>query len=102
MPSVTSQALRRPRDPPWVGLHGRESLRWVGMAEAEVRAHWPKFIVRTAKHIRDPKGAAVVDAISPDLRREIREAGRLSWQDASMLTNLAEQIRQGCGAGGAI
>jgi len=72
------------------------------MAEAEVRAHWPKFIVRTAKHIRDPKGGPVVDVIAPELRSGIREAGRLSWQDARMLTELAEQIRQGCGSDGAI
>ncbi len=72
------------------------------MAEAEVRAHWPKFIVRTAKNIRDPKGGPVVDAISPELRRAIREAGRLSWQDARMLTELTEQIRQECGTDGAI
>ena|SRR5579859_4285462 len=72
------------------------------MEDAEVRAHWPKFIVRTAKEIRDPKGAPVIDSISPDLRREIREAGRLTWQDARMLTDLAEQIREGCGADGAV
>src|SRR5260221_3205829 len=72
------------------------------MAEAEVRAHWPKFIVRTAKHIRDPKGGPVVDVTAPELRSGIREAGRLSWQDARMLTELAEQIRQGCGADGAV
>ena len=72
------------------------------MDEAGVRAHWPKFIVRTAKQIRDPRGAPVIDAISPDLRRAIREAGRLTWQNARMLTDLAEQIRQGCGADGAV
>src|SRR5260370_35566490 len=72
------------------------------MDEGGVRAHWPKFIVRTAKQIRDPQGAPVIEAISPDLRREIREAGRLTWQNARMLTDLAEQILQGCGADGAV
>ncbi len=67
------------------------------MEQAQVRANWSKFVVRCAKHFRDPNGALVVDSIPVELRREIREAGRLAWHDARVLMDLVEVIRQVCG-----
>jgi hypothetical protein len=64
----------------------------------QIRANWPKFVVRCTKHFRDPSGLPVADSIPTELRREIREAGRLTWQDARVLMDLAEVIRQVCGS----
>jgi hypothetical protein len=72
-------------------------VEW-SMADAQVRANWPKFIIRCAKRLVDPNGVPVVDAVPAELRREIREAGRLAWEDARLLMDLAEQIREKCGA----
>ena len=52
------------------------------MGDPQVRANWPKFIVSCAKRLKNADGAPFADALSPELRREIREAGRLTWQDA--------------------
>jgi hypothetical protein len=71
------------------------------MAEAQIRANWPKFVVHCAKRHPDAKGALLVDVVPKDMRREIREAGRLSWVDARFLMDLAELILQACGADGA-
>jgi hypothetical protein len=71
------------------------------MAEAQVRANWPKFVVYCSKRFKDAKGAPLVDVIPGDMRRQIREVGRLSWQDARWLMDLAELICQACGAEGA-
>src|SRR4051812_31723109 len=67
------------------------------MGESQVRANWPKFVVRSAKHHHDASGAPIANVLSDDLRRRIREAGRLSWEDAQLLTGLAEEICLGCG-----
>ena len=68
------------------------------MGEAQVRGNWPKFIVRCTKRHKGADGTAIADVLSADLRREIREAGRLTWQGAHLLVGLAEEIRQACGA----
>jgi hypothetical protein len=71
------------------------------MAEAQVRANWPKFVVHCAKRLKDANGVPLVDVVPEDIRREIREAGRLSWIDARYLMDLAELLLQACGQGGA-
>jgi hypothetical protein len=65
-----------------------------GMGDSQVRANWPKFVVSCTKRLKTAEGAPIVDALSAELRREIREAGRLTWQDAHLLTGLAEQIHR--------
>jgi hypothetical protein len=71
------------------------------MAESQVRANWPKFVVHCAKRLKDAKGAPLVDVIRADMRKAIREVGRLSWQDARLFTDLTELIREACGGDGA-
>jgi hypothetical protein len=79
---------------------GAYDVQW-SMGDPQVRANWPKFIVRCAKRLKDAKEIPIVDALSSELRSEIREAGRLTWQDAHLLMDLAEQIRERFGAAGA-
>jgi hypothetical protein len=75
-------------------------VQW-SMGDPQIRANWPKFVVSCAKRLKSVEGTAIVDALSAELRREIREAGRLTWQDARLLMGLAEQIHRRFGAAGA-
>jgi hypothetical protein len=70
------------------------------MGEAQVRGNWPKFVVYCAKRFKDAKGAPLIDVVPSELRREIREAGRLGWHDARLLMDLADLICDACGADG--
>src|SRR5262245_16944406 len=71
------------------------------MVDAEVRANWPKFVLRWMKRIFDPKGVPIVESVPGELRRAIRESPRLTWQSAAQLMDLAELLVTVCGAAGA-
>jgi hypothetical protein len=67
------------------------------MEEPQVRANWTKFVLHCAKRA-DANGMCIADSIPDALRREIRESGRLAWQDIRILAELLEAVGKTCGA----
>jgi len=62
------------------------------MADPQIRASWPKLILRSAKQFKDATGAAVAASVPDDLRREIREIGHLGWLDARSFMKLLDIV----------
>jgi len=69
------------------------------MTEPQVRASWTKFVLHCAKR-SDKNGVRIADAIPSGLQHEIRESGRLAWQDIRVLTELFEVLGRTCGSAG--
>jgi hypothetical protein len=62
------------------------------MADPQIRASWPKLVLRSAKQYKDARGAAIAASVPDDLRREIREIGHLGWLDARPFMKLLDII----------
>jgi len=60
------------------------------------RAAWPKFTLATLKRYPHDDRARIIEAITPDLRDEIRAPASLAWQDAAVFMQLCGQISS-CG-----
>jgi hypothetical protein len=62
------------------------------MQDPQIRASWPKFVLRCAKKPSSGDGVSIVDAVPEELRREIREVGHLGWSDARVFRALIDII----------
>jgi hypothetical protein len=58
------------------------------MSFPQIRASWPKFVLRCAKRFTDARGGTIVAGVPDDLRRQIREVGHLGWHDARTFMDL--------------
>jgi hypothetical protein len=67
------------------------------MAEPQIRASWPKFVLRCAKQVTDVTGSSIVAGVSEELRRAIREIGHLGWHDARIFMDLLGIIDRATG-----
>jgi hypothetical protein len=67
------------------------------MSVPQIRASWPKFVLRCAKQFKDASGQAIALGVSEDLRRQIREVGHLGWHDARTLMELLDIIDEKTG-----
>lgn len=61
--------------------------------EPQVRASWLKYTVRSAKRYAAPHGQRVLDAIGPELRAQVREAGSLSFLPAERFIAVCNAVR---------
>ena len=57
-----------------------------------IRAHWAKFTVHSAKTAPNELRELALAAISPALRKEIRQASLLEWQPAEVFMRLCEAL----------
>src|SRR5439155_15703814 len=58
------------------------------MSFPQIRASWPKFVLRCAKGFSDAGGGTIAAGVPDDLRRQIREVGHLGWHDARTFMEL--------------
>ena len=70
------------------------------MQDPQIRASWPKFVLRCAKRTSTFDGSPIVEAIPEDLRREIREVGHLGWHDARVFRALLDIVHRVAGDDG--
>ena len=70
------------------------------MQDPQIRASWPKFILRCAKRPSNHGGPSIADAVPEELRREIREVGHLGWNDARVFRALLDIIYRVTGDAG--
>jgi hypothetical protein len=64
------------------------------MHDPQIRASWPKFVLRCAKRPSSADGTSIVDAVPEELRREIREVGHLGWSHARVFRALLDIIHR--------
>jgi hypothetical protein len=70
------------------------------MQDPQIRASWPKFVLRCIKQPSCFDGARILEAIPEELRREIREVGHLGWHDARVFRALLDIIYRVTGDAG--
>jgi hypothetical protein len=70
------------------------------MQDPQIRASWPKFVLRCARRPPHEGGAPIVDSVPDELRREIRQVGHLGWIDARSLRALLDIVYRVAGEAG--
>jgi hypothetical protein len=70
------------------------------MQEPQIRASWPKFVLRCAKRPSHCSGAPILESVPEELRREIRVVGHLGWTDARVFRTLIDIVYRVSGEAG--
>jgi len=71
------------------------------VATPQVRSSWTKFVIAHAKAAPEPQRTQLLSALAP-LRATIREAGLISWVDATVHAQVCARLVAGLGEAAAL
>src|SRR5437016_4299458 len=98
-PTTNASGWRSPAQPRMRAVDG--SVGGFVVATPQVRSSWTKFVIAHAKAAPEPQRTQLLSALAP-LRATIREAGLISWVDASVHAQVCARLVAGIGEAAAL